>query len=259
MKFEQIVNAWYGRAMSLHLTYKAIGETPLQALKRLRKENNIPESESMTYAGRLDPAAEGLLLILSGSDVYRKENFLGLSKTYEFEVLFGVSTDSLDVLGLVLENIAPNENACAKILAVLDTFVGTFEWPYPDFSSKTVDGKSLIEHTREGNEIEIPLRSMTIETIDVLGTKVSTLEDLEERILTTINSVDGDFRQEEIMTRWREVMTLFGNKHFCVVKYQANVRSGTYIRTLAEKMGEAVGLPALALSIKRTKIGSMSI
>lgn len=245
--------------MSLHTVYKQIGETPLEALERFRAKEGIDISVPMTYAGRLDPCAEGLLLLLSGSDVHRKEDFLGLPKTYEFEVLFGVSTDSLDALGIPSLDVVANENTASKLLLVLDSFLGTFEWEYPKFSSKTVEGKPLFHHTRLGNDIETPTRPMKIESLDVLGTKIISLSDVEERVLKIIHAVSGDFRQAEIEEGWKQVFTISGNKHVSVMKFKASVGSGTYIRVLAQKMGEAVGLPSLALSIKRTKIGGMSV
>lgn len=245
--------------MALFTANKKIGETPLQALERIRQEKSISQETSITYAGRLDPMAEGLLLFLSEKDVYRKEEFLTLSKTYEFEVLFGITTDSLDILGMVDELIIPNDNVSLHTIKLLNDFVGLFNWEYPLFSSKTVDGKPLFQHTREGTNITIPTREMVIDDLDILGIKVISLRDLEDRINTSIRSVVGDFRQDEILHSWNKVFSLYGNKHFSIVRFRANVRSGTYIRVLAQKMAESLGLPGMALSIKRTKIGSMSL
>jgi tRNA pseudouridine(55) synthase len=245
--------------MALHLVYKKQGETPLQALERVRERDAVSENVSMTYAGRLDPLAEGVLLILSDKDVYRKEEFLSLPKTYEFEVLFGVATDTQDVLGIVSPNIIPNDSVSSKVFDLLTNFIGTFNWEYPEFSSKTVDGKPLFQHARQKNDISIPKREMTINTLDVLGMKVISLEDLESKIFDMIDSVSGDFRQEEIITSWKKCFTLYGNKHFSVVTFRAEVKSGTYIRILAKKMAESLQLPGMALSITRTKVGSMSV
>jgi len=70
----------------------------------------------MTYAGRLDPLAEGLLLVLTGEECKNKEKYLGLDKEYEVDVLFGFATDTYDILGKVLsaknysKSEIPNEN-----------------------------------------------------------------------------------------------------------------------------------------------------
>ena len=57
----------------MYLTYKNIGETPLECLERIRLEYGKPKDIPMTYAGRLDPMAEGLLIILVGDDCKDKE------------------------------------------------------------------------------------------------------------------------------------------------------------------------------------------
>src|SRR5690606_23219787 len=80
--------------------YKREGETPLECIQRFRAENPSYAEVSMTYLGRLDPMAEGLLLVLAG-DTRKKKAYLELDKRYEFEVLWGFETDTYDMLGLV--------------------------------------------------------------------------------------------------------------------------------------------------------------
>lgn len=259
MNIEPEVNAWYSVSVALLTTYKQMGDTPLQALERLREEKNLPQEEKMTYAGRLDPAAEGLLLVLTGHDVHQKDSLLGLDKTYEFEVLFGLTTDSLDVLGVVVDGVVDSSNIALKILNSFSNFVGEFEWAYPDFSSKTVDGTPMFEKTRAGEEFEKPTRMMHIQSLDILGNKIYKLADLKNRIVNVVSSVQGDFRQEEILKRWDEVFETSGETQVCVCSFRARVSSGTYIRVLAQKMGESLGLPSCALSIKRTSIGTIEI
>ena len=86
--------------MKVHQIYKKIGETPLQALEKHRKQKKIPSNAKLTYAGRLDPMASGVLLILQGATQKQRERYMGLGKTYEVKILFGFSTDSYDLLGL---------------------------------------------------------------------------------------------------------------------------------------------------------------
>lgn len=83
------------------LLYKNPGETPLTALKRLRYLAQISSDIPLTYAGRLDPLAEGLLIVLGGEECKKKEQFLAVDKVYECTVLLGFATDTGDVLGLL--------------------------------------------------------------------------------------------------------------------------------------------------------------
>jgi tRNA pseudouridine55 synthase len=89
------------------ILYKEISETPLECVKRFVKSNPEFENIKMGYAGRLDPMAKGLLLILVGDENKNKIKYEKLDKEYVFEVLFGISTDSYDILGI------PNQ-ACFK-------------------------------------------------------------------------------------------------------------------------------------------------
>src|SRR5690242_6674833 len=99
---------WYGWGMEgIHALYKTLGETPLECIQRFKKENPEFEKVNMTYAGRLDPMAEGLLLVLSGELVKEKEKYLDLPKTYIVEVLWGVETDTLDILGILGSKNSP--------------------------------------------------------------------------------------------------------------------------------------------------------
>lgn len=87
----------------IHLVNKKEGETPLAALERLCRDHGI--YEKVTYAGRLDPMASGLLLVLSGDDVHKKDSMLEHTKTYEFTILLGVATDTGDILGKITETV----------------------------------------------------------------------------------------------------------------------------------------------------------
>ena len=69
--------------------YKKAGETPLEAINRLRSRRPEYQDVKITYAGRLDPLAEGVLILLAGDAVYEKEKYLKLDKEYEAEILFG--------------------------------------------------------------------------------------------------------------------------------------------------------------------------
>ena len=80
--------------------FKPVGISPLDAIKILKEKYPELKDEKMTYAGRLDPLAEGALLILAGNAVHKKEKYLKLDKEYEGEILFGFNTDTYDILGL---------------------------------------------------------------------------------------------------------------------------------------------------------------
>jgi len=268
------------------LINKKEGETPLEALSRLRTERPEFVDAVLTYAGRLDPMAEGILLVLVGEENKNREQYLGLDKEYEVEVLFGIGTDTGDVLGKVLgfssfESMHSHRSARSflfytridsvvsdsllqesiisqsEVLKLFKTLVGRFSQPYPNYSSKTVQGKPLFQWAREGRlkEIEIPIKEVEIHSIEQLGDFNLNGEQLLEQVHNRIIKVKGDFRQKEILESWKDFLKGRESESFKGIKIKVSCSSGTYMRTLAENIGKKIGAHAIAWHIKRTKIG----
>ena len=142
----------------------------------------------------------------------------------------------------------------------LKKFIGKNVFEYPAYSSKTVNGKPLFSFARSGDldDIEIPKREMEIFDLKVIGWREINSKDLLKDIERKISEVKGDFRQEEILEKWRGVLEN-SSDNFQIAKIQAEVSSGTYMRTLAHEWGKALGLPALAYHIVRTGVGEYEI
>lgn len=245
--------------------YKKLGETPLACLERFRRDNPDYLESNMTYLGRLDPVAEGLLLVLVGN-TKDKGKYLDWDKTYEFEVLWGFETDTYDVLGLVSASsadslssvsarISSNESALLRKIRNIKTQV------YPPYSSRTVGGKQLFQWAREGkiHEIDIPERGIKIFSLDHIHTRDITGREILMEITEKISLVSGDFRQKEILKKWKSVLKDKMDERFLVSKFRIDVSSGTYIRGLAHDMGKILDSHALAYSIKRTRVGDYKL
>ncbi len=243
---------------------KEIGKTPLECLERARLENGIAADVPMTYAGRLDPLACGKLLALVGDECKEKEKYLGLDKEYEVEVLFGIETDTGDALGLITKVV------CTRCHLVQTKFCGKFMQAYPAYSSKTVDGRQLHSLARTGElPDEMPTKEVEIYSIEEIGkglagrsheksSKQADLlsgSDIAAQAIGNITKVNGDFRQEEIITGWKKFGREYGAVDFPLIKLRVACTSGTYMRSLAERIGRGAGTVAFAFSIKRTKIG----
>ncbi len=262
-------------AQDVFLIWKRLGETPLQALERLRESQNISKDTPMTYAGRLDPLAEGELLILVGEECKHKSKYLDLDKVYEVEILFGAQTDTGDVMGVIIDNTnGPGGDTWSiyELEEVLNKYIGKMRWEYPAFSSKTVKGKHLFLWSLEGkiNEIDIPIRESEIYELDLLDIKDITINTLKNLILYKINSIKpvskdveskrlgADFRRDEVLQSWANFFTKYSkisnNCKFKVIKVRCKCSSGTYMRTLAKKIAEELNTSGLALSIVRTEV-----
>ncbi|MCK5286016.1 MAG: hypothetical protein KAJ58_02200 [Candidatus Pacebacteria bacterium] len=244
--------------------YKKISETPLECIQRFQKENPEYQNQKMTYAGRLDPMAEGELLILVGEECKKKEEYLRLDKEYEVDILFGFSTDTYDILGLTnhLETRFPSGydvvRHVGKVKRFLEKLIGKREQEYPSFSSKTVNGKQLFQITKDNelDEIEIPKKEIEIYETELLKNYYISGRDLKGDIMKRVLLISGDFRQEEILENWNRELVGREEEQFLISKIRVKCSSGTYMRSIAQNLGEFLDIPALALKIKRTKIYS---
>ena len=249
----------------MYKIYKNLGETPLEALERLRFDLGLSAETPMTYAGRLDPLAEGLLIILIGDECKdaTKNKYLGLYKVYESEIVLGLNTDTYDVMGLprfafgnTFSNgqIFLNED---QIVSELQKHVGKFDQEYPPYSSKNVGGRPLFDLARSGelegvDQKDWPKKEVEIYNIELLSKNKISAVSLLEQINFKIGMVKGDFRHEQILKSWEQLLA-GNNEEFLIIKIRASVSSGVYIRSLANSLG------GVALSIKRVKVGEFSI
>jgi tRNA pseudouridine55 synthase len=239
--------------------YKRLGETPLECLHRFKAEHPEYAETKMTYLGRLDPMSEGLLLVLAGNTRNREE-YLSLDKEYEFEVLWGFESDTYDILGKVKMGKSPKklEN---RMESVLKHISSKKTQEYPAYSSRTVSGKSLFMWARENKieEIDIPRRDIKIFSIEHIHTRQVSGKEIWEEVSQKIALVTGDFRQKEILSLWQNALIAIPRETFLISKFKADVSSGTYIRGLAQEMGQFLKTGALAWSIKRTRVGEYKI
>lgn len=245
---------------------KEVGETPLQALDALRVRDQRFAGVKLAYAGRLDPMASGKLLVVVGEECKNHHAYLGLDKEYIFEVVFGVSSDTGDVLGVVGScGAASFEEAQLRI--AVSKLRGNVSLPYPSYSSKTVRGKPLFQWALEGKlgEIDIPMQDSRVyhARLDLMYTL--SRDELQKRVLKNIellplvteeSKANGrDFRRDDVHASWKKIFDEKKNEQYVVAKVVCICSSGTYMRTLGEVLAKKLGTCGLALSIDRTKIG----
>ncbi len=236
--------------------YKELGDTPLETIKKLQAQYPILQNTPLSYAGRLDPLAEGVLLILSGNFNTKRQEYLSLPKTYTVQVLFGVGTDTGDVLGLITK--ASNAIIDTTVLPlVTGQFVGEYTDKYPMYSSKTVDGVPLFEWARSGkiHEISIPTYTSEIYSIECGDVKVCDVQNLQNDIHKKIDLVKGDFRQAEIKESWNDFLEQKPSLYTASIT--VSCASGVYMRGLVERIADALGSYAIALHIQRDMVADV--
>lgn len=168
------------------------------------------------HTGTLDPFATGLLIILLGDATKRSDEFLKLDKEYEATVRLGQTSSTGDPEG-ELSDVSTRVPSLHEVEGALATFVGDIQQTPPVYSAIKIDGQRAYKLARKGQAVEMPTRSVTIHSIELL-----------------------DYTYPELRIR-------------------VHVSSGTYIRTLAEDIGQALGVGAYCSQLRRTKVGDVSI
>ena len=248
---------------------KEVGQTPLACAELWRADKPELTGVPLAYAGRLDPMASGKLLVLIGDECKVQENYHGLDKQYEFSILFGVSSDTADVLGRLQFSDTIPSPTLAQLQTICKNLEGEVELPYPHFSSKTIKGKPLHVWTLEGrlDEITIPTKRSTIFNIKPTKLETKTRIQIYQEASTKIETIPpvtdaskalgADFRRIDVRADWKRFAeTGTPTDTFTIATFTCVASSGTYMRTLAEVIAKQCNTTALAYHIHRTKIGT---
>ncbi len=232
------------------LVYKPEGITMGQLAQKVK---NYLRAQKVTYAGTLDPCASGLTIFLSDDEVYQKETFNKLDKTYTFQIIYGISTDTHDMFGIPTNTQKPPIAPISQ--EQLKSLIGTFNWEYPKYSYKKVQGKPLWAHKEH---IELPKRPMTIHSIKLISQQNISKSQILKRLEFFVKTIKGDFRHNQILNSWNKISADLPDQ-LSLQTIQCSVSSGTYIRTITQQIGKLTNTPTLAYSIKRTGIGHYNL
>ena len=172
------------------------------------------------HAGTLDPMATGVLVMLIGRAAKASDFLLEKIKTYKTTLRFGIATDTQDITGEVIAS--SDRQPVREVLdAALPSFRGEILQIPPMYSALKRNGQKLYDLARQGIEIDREARPVTI----------------YELALT-------DFRNSDLLTEADLTVTC---------------SKGTYIRTLCNDIGEAVGCYGTMAALRRTKAGMFTL
>lgn len=149
---------------------KPLGWTSFQVVNKIRwliRSTFGIKKIKVGHAGTLDPLASGLLILCTGKMTKSIEQFMGQEKEYTGTFTLGATTPSYD-LETEIDHTFPIDHITEELLqTTLDQFVGTIDQYPPVFSALKKDGKRLYEFAREGVEVEIPTRKVTIRSFEL--------------------------------------------------------------------------------------------
>ncbi len=176
---------------------KPLQWTSFQVVNKLRwgiRKNFGIKKIKVGHAGTLDPLATGLLVICTGKFTKRIPEFQGQTKVYTGTIRLGATTPSYD-LETEIDQTFPIDHISEKnIKDATSHFIGEIEQYPPVFSALKKDGKRLYEYAREGAEVEIQARKITIDQFEI--TRIA-LPEVDFRVVcgkgTYIRSLAHDF------------------------------------------------------------------
>lgn len=199
---------------------KRLGVSSNKALQEVRRLFNANKAG---HTGSLDPLATGLLPLCFGEATKVSAMMLDDNKRYQVVVQLGVMTDTGDAEGEVIKTVDVPDIANDELMSCLQRFVGEIDQVPPMYSALKHNGKKLYELAREGITIERKARRISI---------------FELKLLTS--SVTGQDKTDQL------VLDVFCSK-------------GTYIRSLAEDIGHALGVCGTVLALRRLEAGMFNI
>lgn len=183
----------------------------------VRKIRNRIRIKKVGHAGTLDPLATGMLILCTGKFTKRINEYMAQEKEYTGTFTLGAVTPTYD-LESEPQDFKPFEQLPpAEIQAATRQFIGEIQQLPPAHSAIKVDGKRLYELARQGKEVKLEPRAVTIKEFEITGVQLP------------------------------------------VVSFRVVCSTGTYIRSLANDMGVALGCGAYLASLCRTRIGVFSV
>ena len=251
----------FGRPSGVLLLNKVPGSSAHDLVYDVRRKLHF---DKVGHAGALDTFSSGLMLILVGKATKFSDQLMGMDKEYIASMILGIETETQDIEGEILKVNSERLVSKAEVEKTLAEFMGGYNQFVSIYSSVKVEGKKLRKVLRDPRyshqitfdeqqnkfidltklesgmqiaHIQVPKRQIKIDKIELLEYKIVNSEDLPYKDNNTKipNSVQ-----------------------FVNVDFVVHCSKGTYIRQLAEDIGEKLELPASLIALRRTQIGSMT-
>lgn len=206
-----------GTTTGMVVVDKEPGWTSHDAVARCRR---VFAQRRVGHAGTLDPDATGVLLVGLGRFTRMLRFLTGLEKSYEAEVVLGVTTTTLDASGSVTGRFDMSGVTLADVRTAAATLTGAIEQVAPMVSAKKVGVRRLHALARAGIEVERAPHKVTVSRFDVEA------------------AADGEPG---------------------VFAVSVDCSTGTYVRALAAELGVALGGGAHLRALRRTRVGSFGV
>jgi tRNA pseudouridine55 synthase len=213
------------RASGILLVDKQGGWTSHDLVARTRR---LAGTRKVGHAGTLDPMATGLMILGINSSTRLLTYLVGLDKEYLATIRLGAATVTDDREGEVVSTAPPGAVAALTVEQVeraMADLTGNIRQVPSSVSAIKVDGKRAYALAREGEQVELAARPVTVGAFELRGYEPA-------------RSADGD--RLDLLVR-------------------VECSSGTYIRALARDLGAALGVGGHLTELRRTRVGPFSV
>jgi len=178
-------------------------------------------TKKVGHTGTLDPMATGVLVLCLGNALKVCELITTNDKEYIAKVILGIETETLDTTSPIINTKKTNITK-EEIEKVLNSFKGSYLQEVPKYSAVKINGKKLYEYAREGKEIELPKKMVTIYDIQLISD----------------------------ITYYNDTTSFY---------IKTTVSKGTYIRSLIRDIGYKLNTYGCMDSLERTRQGIFNI
>lgn len=200
--------------------YKPAGMTSHDVIYKLRKILGI---KKLGHTGTLDPLATGVLPVCIGKATRVCEYLDDDFKKYRCTMVLGIETDTQDVTGEILNTADTSGIGPEDVYKAFEGFSGWIDQKPPMYSAVRIKGRRLYEYARAGEEVEVKTRKIFIKSLDV------------------------------------EIIDFAHDSSSRKVTFTVECSKGTYIRTICQDVGSALGCGASLESLERLASGRFTV
>ena len=207
--------------------YKPQEWTSSDCVAVCRRALGVKGVKKVGHGGTLDPMATGVLPVFVGQATRIMEYMELDTKTYVCAAKLGITTDTLDIWGEVIEE-KPWEQirdelgiAKADLLEAISSFEGEIEQIPPKYSAVRVNGRRLYDYAYKGKELDVEIKP-------------------RKAFVSRISVIDADMEKGQFA-------------------FEVECSKGTYVRTICSDIGEKLGCGCVMTALERTAVGPISI
>ena len=195
---------------------KPAGMTSHDVVSRVRREFG---TRKVGHAGTLDPMATGVLILGIERGTKFLAHMVAATKSYTATIALGAATTTDDVEGEVISEASAAHITDEQVLSAISELTGDIMQKPAKVSAIKIDGKRAYQRVRDGEEVDIPARPVTVSRFEVLESRMEPRE----------------------------------------VDVVVECSSGTYIRSLARDLGDILGVGGHLTALRRTSVGPFAL